>query len=125
MTFIDPDSEGALEANTIRLFESLGWEAADCYHETFGVGSTLGRQTTEQVVLEWRLKAALERLNPDVPPLALDLAVDELTKDRSVLSSVRANQEVHKLLKDGVKVTYRTSDDNEAIRLRLVNIQGG
>ena len=34
MTFIDPDSEGALEANTIRLFESLGWEAANCYHET-------------------------------------------------------------------------------------------
>ena len=26
MTFIDPDSEGALEANTIRLFESLGWD---------------------------------------------------------------------------------------------------
>ncbi|MGD0511477.1 MAG: type I restriction endonuclease, partial [Candidatus Micrarchaeaceae archaeon] len=89
------------------------------------LNSTLGRETTEQVVLEWRLKAALEKLNPDVPPLALDLAVDELTKDRSVLSSVRANQEVHKLLKDGVKVTYRTSDDNEAIRLRLVNIQGG
>ena len=58
-------------------------------------------------MLEWRLKAALEKLNPDVPPLALDLAVDELTKDRSVLSPVRANQEVYKLLKDGVKVTYR------------------
>ena len=115
MTFINPDSEGALEANTIRLFESLGWEFANCYHEICGANSTLGRETTEQVVLEWRLKAALEKLNPEVPPLALDLALDELTKDRSVLSPVRTNQEVHKLLKDGIRVTFRTSDDNEAI----------
>lgn len=115
MTFIDPDSEGALETNTIRLFESLGWKAANCYHEICGTNSTLGRETTEQVVLERRLKEALEKLNPDVPPPALDLAVEELTKDRSVLSPVRANQEVYKLLKDGIKVSYRTSDDNEAL----------
>src|ERR1039458_10171007 len=118
MTFIDPDSEGALEVNTIRLTESLGWEFANCYHEICGENSTLGRETTEQVVLEWRLKAALEKLNPDVPPFALDLALDELTKDRSVLSSVRANQEVHKLLKDGIRVTYRTSD-------YLIDFSGG
>jgi len=36
MTFIDPDSEGALEANTIRMFQSLGWEFANCYHEICG-----------------------------------------------------------------------------------------
>jgi len=113
MTPFDPDSEGALEANTIRLFEELGWEAADCYHEICGANSTLGRETTEQVVLEWRLKSALEKLNPDVPPLALDLAVDEITKDRSVLSPVRANQEVYKLLKEGVRITYRAAEADE------------
>src|SRR2546425_1033404 len=102
MTFINPDSEGALEANTIGLFKDLGWKAANCYHEICGANSTLGRETSEQVVLERRLKAALEKLNPEVPPLALDLALDELTKDRSVLSPVRANQEVYKLLKDGI-----------------------
>src|SRR5437899_4280362 len=106
MTPFDPDSEGALEANTIRLFEDLGWREANCYHEVCGANSTLGRETTEQVVLERGLKAALEKLNPEVPPLALDLAIDELTKDRSVLSSVRANQEIYKLLKDGIRITY-------------------
>src|SRR3989441_9381362 len=113
MTFINPDSEGALEANTIGLFKDLGWEAANCYHEICGANSTLGRETTEQVVLEWRLKAALEKLNPEVPSLALDLAIDELTKDRSVLSSVRANQEIYKLLKDGIRITYRVSDSED------------
>lgn len=115
MTYINPDSEEALETNTIRLFEDLGWKSANCYHELCGANSTLGRETTEQVVLEWRLKSALEKLNPDVPPLALDLALDELTKDRSVLSPVRANQEVYKHLKDGIRVAFRSSDDNETV----------
>jgi type I restriction enzyme R subunit len=114
MTF-NPDSEDTLERNTVRLFQDLGWKSANCYHEVCGANSTLGRETTEQVVLESRLKTALEKLNPGVPPLALDIAVDEVSKDRSVLSPVRANQEVYKLLKDGVKVTYRAADDNEAI----------
>jgi type I restriction enzyme R subunit len=105
----NPDSEDTLERNTVRLFEELGWKSADCYHEVCGANSTLGRETTEQVVLESRLKTALEHLNPGVPPLALDIAVDEVTKDRSVLSPVRANQEVYKLLKDGVKVAVRSA----------------
>jgi type I restriction enzyme R subunit len=113
MTYIDPDSEGALETNTIRLFESLGWKTADCYHETFGEDSTLGRETSEQVVLERRLRAAMEKLNPGLSTAAFEWSLAELTKNRSVLSPVRANQEVYKLLKDGVKVTYRRSDDDE------------
>jgi type I restriction enzyme R subunit len=117
MTYIDPDGEGTLELNTIELFRSLGWEAADCYGETFGECSTLGRETSEQVVLEQHLRAAMEKLNQGLSTAALDLAAGEITKDRSVLSPVRANQEVYKFLKDGVKVSYRTSDDEERIEI--------
>ena len=60
-----------------------------------------------------RLRAALEKLNPGVSPNAIEMAVEELTKDRSALSPARANQEVYKLLKDGVKVTYQNGDDDE------------
>jgi type I restriction enzyme R subunit len=115
MTYIDPDCEGALEANTVALFNALGWESADCYRETFGPSSTLGRETTEQVILEFRLKKAIARLNPTLSAETAELAVAELTKDRSVMIPVRANQEVYKLLKDGVKVTHRTADDEELI----------
>jgi len=115
MTYIDPDCEGALEANTIALFKALGWDAADCYHETFGQFSTLGRETSEQVVLEFRLREAITKLNPDLSAGAAALALAEITKDRSVLSPVRANQEACQLLRDGVKVTYRTSDEEERI----------
>src|SRR5882672_1983092 len=107
MTYLGPDSEGTLEANTIGLFEELGWEASDCYRESFGPNSLLGRETSEQVVLERRLRAALLKLNPSITPLAIDLAVEELSKDRSVLSPARANQEIYKLLRDGIKVSIR------------------
>lgn len=113
MSYLPPDSEEALELTTMALFKELGWKAANCYHETFGLISTLGRETPEQVVLEHQLKAALERLNPGLSPLALEIAVDELTKDRSTLSPVRANQEIHKLLRDGIRVTSRRDDDEE------------
>src|SRR6266481_6125445 len=117
MTYHAPDSEGTLEANTIGLFEDLGWETADCYHETYGPNSMLGRETSEQVVLERRLRAALVKLNPGITPLAIDLAVEELSKDRSVLSPVRANQEIYKLLRDGVRVSVRRDDDQESIEV--------
>src|ERR1700676_3555926 len=115
MTYLGPDSEGTLEANTIGLFENLGWEVADCYHETFGPSSSLGRETSDQIVLERRLRAALLKLNPGITPLAVDLAVEELSKDESVLSPVRANQEIFKLLRDGVKVPVRKDDGQETI----------
>jgi type I restriction enzyme R subunit len=117
MTYLDPDSEGTLEANTIGLFEDLGWEAADCYHETFGVTSLLGRETSEQVVLERRLRAALLKLNPGITSSAVDLAVEELSKDRSVLSPIRANQEIYKFLRDGVKISIRRDNDQESIEI--------
>src|SRR5689334_3513475 len=99
--YLDPDGEGTLETNTIDLLESLGWDCADCYHETYGDVSTLGRETPDQVVLEFRLREAIAKLNPGLSSVAADIAIAEVTKDRSVLSPVRANQEVYKLVKDG------------------------
>ncbi len=116
MTFRNPDSEdAAIEQPTIALFAELGWETANCYHEFVapygGPPSTLGRETRAEVVLVRRLRCAIEKLNPGISPNAIEIAIQDLTKDRSVLSPARANQEVYKLLKDGVKVSYKRGDD--------------
>lgn len=101
-------SEGSLiEQPTIALFSELGWQTANCYEETFGTSGTLGRETTSEVVLVRRLLFVLERLNPTLPHEALKLAVEELTRDRSLMSPAQANREIYKLLKEGVKVSYR------------------
>ena len=51
-----------------------------------GESASLGRETKGEVVLVSRLRAALEQLNPALPPEAITAAVDELTRDRSAMS---------------------------------------
>ncbi len=118
MSYANLDSEdAAIEQPTIALFAELGWETLNCYHEVFapygGPPSTLGRETMAEVVLPYRLRAAIETLNPGVSPNAVEIAVQELTKDRSTMSPARANQEVYRLLKNGVNVTYKRTDEEE------------
>ena len=89
----------------IGLFAELGWTTVSALQETFGATGTLQRETKGEVVLFSRLRAALERLNPTLPPEAITAAVDELTRDRSAMSLEAANREVYLLLKEGIKVS--------------------
>ena len=108
MTTTNNYSEDALvEQPAIALFASLGWQTVNAYSEALGSGGTLGRETRQDVVLRSRLLAALTRLNPELTAEALELAAEEMTRDRSAMIPVNANQEVYSLLKDGVKVVYQ------------------
>ena len=93
-----------VERPTIALFGSMQWETANLYHETFGKSGSEGRETDHEVILPRRLRAALEKLNPGLPDDAYTQAIDELTRDRSVMSKEAANREVYQLLKDGVPI---------------------
>src|ERR1039458_8032549 len=93
-----------VEQPAIGLFACLGWLTVSAMQETFGPGGTLGRETSGEVVLVDRLRLALTRLNPTLPPEAITTALDELTRDRSAMSLAAANREVYQLLKEGLKV---------------------
>ena len=98
-----------IEQPAIALLAEMGWETLNCYSEfDQSDRSPLGRQTKSEVVLTARLHATLERLNPTATQDAITKAIEELTRSRSLMSSVEANREIYTLLKDGVKVT--TSD---------------
>lgn len=94
-----------VEQPAINLLAELGWQTISALDEALGPHSTLGRETKAESVLLLRLRAALCRLNPSLSPEALSTAVDELTRDRSVMSLVAANREVYGLLKDGIPVS--------------------
>ena len=79
-------------------------------NRTFGATGTLLRETKGEVVLVSRLRAALERLNPALPPEAITAALDELTRDRSAMGLEAANRKVYLLLKEGIKVCVPESD---------------
>ena len=116
-----------VEQPAIRLFAELGWQTVSAWEETFGApspglsatlshpmggGASLGRETKGEVVLVSRLRAALERLNPALPPEAITAAVDELTRDRSAMSLPAANREIYALLKDGIRVSIAAPEDS-------------
>ena len=79
-----------VEQPAIGLFAELGWTVAGPPPNAGVAGEPrdaglLGRETKGEVVLVSRLRTALERLNPALPPEAITAAVDELT--RNVLRS--------------------------------------
>jgi type I restriction enzyme R subunit len=73
------------------------------------------------VVLVPKLRKALQHLNPLLPPEAIDLAVEAVTRDRSTMSLVRASQEVYRLLKNGVKATYQMDGIEKTENVRLID----
>lgn len=116
----DYSEDTLVEQPAIALFESLGWETGNLYAEWTGSSSSEGRQTQQEVVLEGRLRAALRKLNPDLPNEAIDLVVEELARDRSKLLPVNANQEVYRLLKDGVPVSVTDEHGHNTLKVAKV-----
>lgn len=116
----DYSEDTLVEQPAIALFESLGWKTGSLYAEWTGSSSSEGRQTQQDVVLEGRLRAALYKLNPDLPNGAIDLVVEELARDRSKLLPVNANQEVYRLLKDGVPVSVTDEHGHNTLKVAKV-----
>ena len=112
-----------VEQPAIGLFAELGWQTLSAQDERFGASGTLGRETRGEVVLLGRLRAALVKFNPDLPPEAINKAIDELTRDRSAMSLEAANREVYRLLKEGLTVSVpdRERGGQKTERLRVVD----
>ncbi len=104
-------SEADVEQIALDLFQDMQWSSENVYYEEFGEHGTLGRENKGEVVLLRRLRPALTKLNPTLSAEAIDLAIEELTRDRSAMSLVQANREIYRLLKDGVQVRIGTSED--------------
>src|SRR3989344_886778 len=93
-----------IEQTAIKIFGEL-WGAENFANAYSGeTDAEFGRENTGEVVLMNYLKIALVKLHPKVSTEALNLAIDEIIKDRSTKSMVNANKEIWKLLIDGVKV---------------------
>src|SRR5436190_360365 len=112
-----------VEQPAIGLFVELGWRTVSASEESFGGEGTLTRETSGEVALVSRLRAALEQLNPSLPSEAIIAAVDELTRDRSAMLLEAANREVYSLLKEGIKVSVPDKElgGQKTERLRVID----
>jgi type I restriction enzyme R subunit len=99
-----------VEQPAVKLFEELGWDSVNALRETLGPDGTLGRDNRSEVFLIRRLSGAIARLNPEMPAEAVDQAVTEITRPRTVMHYARANQQIHGLIRDRVEVSVRQPD---------------
>ncbi|MEJ5349034.1 MAG: type I restriction endonuclease subunit R [Desulfosoma sp.] len=101
-------TESTIESAALDWLKAMGWETL------FGPDIAPGmpaaeRENYHQVVLEYRLRQALQRLNPQVPADALEEAFRKLTSPDSP-SLVANNHAIHKYLVEGVPVEYQRKD---------------
>lgn len=88
--------------------DELKWESVYAWNrETFGENGTLGRTSERDIVLTPHLRDAIKRINPDLPPNAVDDAVQTLVRYDYARSTVQHNHEFYRWIRDGVPVTYR------------------
>ncbi|MGQ9652264.1 MAG: type I restriction endonuclease subunit R, partial [Phycisphaerae bacterium] len=101
-------TESVVEEAVLEWLDSLGY--AILHGPDIAPGETAAeRDNYGQVVLENRLRQALQRLNPQVPADAIDEAFRKLTRPDSP-SLVANNHVIHKYLVEGVPVEYQRAD---------------
>lgn len=62
------------------LHDRLGWDSVYAYNdETFGPAGTLGRGNEREIILTRDLRAAIQKLNSELPPAAVEDAIQTLT----------------------------------------------
>jgi type I restriction enzyme R subunit len=109
MAYTDINSEDRLVQATFaeHLEQTLGWDSVYAWNqETFGPDGTLGRGSEREVVLVRDLRTALGRLNPTLPAKAIEEAIGKLAHHDFSRSLPQHNQAFHKLIRDGVPVSY-------------------
>jgi len=105
-------SESVVEEAALTWLESLGYVVK---HGLEIAPGELQAERTDyaQVVLERRLRDALVRLNPELPPEALDDAFRKAMRAEGATLEAR-NRTIHRMLADGVTVEYRRQDGSIA-----------
>ncbi len=105
--------------------ETLGWLQDVGYTHLYGPdiahdGTTPERSHYRQVLLPFRLREAILRLNPTVPTAAREDALKQI-QDLSIPALLSANQHFHRLLVTGVPVQYQKDGQTRGDFVRLID----
>jgi type I restriction enzyme R subunit len=107
------------------LQDELGWESLYAHNdETFGANGMLGRASEREVVLVRDLRAALQRLNPDLPESAREQAVQKITQVDYARSLVQHNRQFYGFIRNGVPVEWRDANgETKYAQARVVDFR--
>jgi type I restriction enzyme, R subunit len=102
-------NETQLENLCLDWFTENGWEVVHGIDIAPESSNPL-RKDYKQIVLEADVQAAFERLNPHLPVSCFEQVLLKLSKPES-LDLVTNNRAFHRMLLEGVPVTYKKQDD--------------
>ncbi len=127
MAITDINSEDRLVQKTFAdyLHDTLGWDSVYAWNdETFGRAGTFGRDSERDAVLKRDLRAALARLNPDLPASAREEAFQKLTEVDYARNLLQHNQHFYRYIRDGVPVSWRDEKGQlHADRARVIDFR--
>lgn len=110
--------ESGFESVVLTLLAEMGFT---CHGgDAFDPDSSGERESYHGAMLPGRLKAAVARINPDLPPEAVDAAANAVL-DFRFTEMIQENQRIHRLLVDGVPVEYQRGGETIHDRARLVD----
>ncbi len=122
--------DGLVEAALQEVLEALGWKVVTAWKkEAFGDDglpnkTNLGRANKSEVILKRHLRAALQKLNPNLPDVAYTHAIDQITEKAADKTLGQINKEKHALLTKGVQITFRNAKgEMESKRLRVFDFE--
>ena len=119
------DEDNLVEKTVVKMIKKI-WGDKNCHINAFTDADNflLGREHQGEVVLKKYLLLALQKINPGLPAEVLEQAMDAITRDRSNLSLVKANQEIYKLLRDGVNVNVvKENGETTTERVRFFDFE--
>ena len=100
--------DGLVEAATQEVLETLGWKVVSAWKkETFGESGLLGRENKGETILARHLRSALVKFNPNLPDVAYDHAVRQITERPADKTLAHINKEKYHLFTKGVEVSYQ------------------
>jgi type I restriction enzyme R subunit len=109
-------SEDDIEQALLQRLQHLcGYDALNCHTATADdLNDGSGRTDKREVILASRLRAAVQRLNPQAPAAAQEQAVAAMLHPRKAMSLMAANRELDALIRDGVPVEYEATTGADA-----------
>lgn len=115
-------SEDAVEKAMLEWLALQGWATAHGPDISPPDARTPGleRDSYREVVLAGRLREAIARLNPHIPPGARDDALRRVLSP-NVPGMVNANRQMHRWLVDGVPVEFQKDGETRGDRVRLLD----
>ncbi len=112
-------TEAQLEQEALAWLAELGYEVHSGYDIAHD-GRNPQRANYRQVLLPFRLREAIQRLNPNIPTAAREDALQRVL-DPQIPALLSANRSFHKLLVGGVPVQYQKDGETVGDFVRLVD----